>query len=284
MAVGTEVLTEDTSVTLAEVWHGKRWQITPTPPLPLSQDSLAAVSCSWPADCMAVGYKDQQHELLIERWQGARWTIQSAPTPAGSTHSTLSGVSCVTRRWCMAVGNYAAASGGIFEFAEIWTGGRWSILPTKEIPDSASDFAAVSCTSQEACTVGGDYGTSEAENYPLAERWNGKDWTVQSVPHPEGQLNSMLNAVACSTAHACTAVGNYFTETGQIYTFGESWNGKTWVLQPTVNPSEQNNSLSGVACTSATACTAVGGYTGPESEPRSLIERYSAGRCRVGKK
>jgi hypothetical protein len=283
MAVGTEVLTEETSVTLAEIWRGKRWVITPTPPLPLSQDSLDAVSCSWPADCTAVGSQDAQHQLLIERWQGARWAIQSAPTPAGSTFSTLSSVSCVSRKWCMAVGNYKAASGGIFEFAELWAGGRWSILPTKEIPDNAIEFAAVSCTSQVSCTVVGDYGTSESEHYPLAERWNGKVWTIQTVPHAEGQLNSMLTAVWCSSARACTAVGQYFTEKGPIYTFGESWNGRVWVLRPTVNPSEDNNSLFGVACTSATACTAVGGYAGPESVSRSLIERYSARRCRFGR-
>jgi hypothetical protein len=34
-----------------------------------------------------------------------------------------------------------------------------------------------------------------------------------------------------------------------------------------------------VACTSATACTAVGMYAGEESTTTSLIERYSAGRC-----
>ncbi len=66
------------------------------------------------------------------------------------------------------------------------------------------------------------------------------------------------------------------TKTGRIYTFAESWNGKAWVLQPTINPSETNNSLSGVACTSDTACTAVGGYAGPESVALSLVERYSA--------
>jgi hypothetical protein len=194
-AVGTDVLTSKRWITLAEVWRGHRWRITPTPPLEsLLFNSLNAVSCSSATDCMAVGSEDDQ--ALIERWHGAKWTIQRAPRPVGSTHSLLSGVSCVTRKWCMAAGYYEPPSGGTL-----------------------------------------------------------------------------------ATARACTAAGEYFTKTGTIFTFADSWNGKAWVLHSTVNPSETNNSLFGVACTSATVCTAVGGYAGPESESLSLVERYSLGRC-----
>jgi len=101
-----------------------------------------------------------------------------------------------------------------------------------------------------------------------------------SYSHLDGvSCLSFLIDVACSTARACTATGRYFPETGPSYTYAESWNGKAWALQPTVNPSETINALDGVACMSATACTAVGGYAGPESVSRSLIERYSVGRC-----
>jgi hypothetical protein len=277
-AVGTDVLKSKRWITLAEVWRGKRWQITPTPPLEsLLFNSLDAVSCSSATDCMAVGSADDQ--ALIEHWHRARWTIQRAPRPVGSTHSLLYGVSCVTRKWCMAAGFYEPPSGGTLAFTEVWTGKHWSIRPAKQIPGSASQFLGVSCTSRVSCTAAGTYGDLASLDYPLAEHWNGKVWTTQSVPHPKGQLDSTLTAVGCSTAHACTAVGEYFTKTGPIYTFAESWNGKAWVLQSTVNPSETNNSLFGVACTSATACTAVGGYAGPESVSLSLVERYSVGRC-----
>jgi hypothetical protein len=275
-AVGTDVLTSKRWITLAEVWRGKRWEITPTPPLKaLLFNTLRAVSCSSPTDCMAVGTVHDQ--ALIEHWNGAKWKIQHAPRPAGSESSLLYGVSCVTRKWCMAVGYYGSPTDGILAFTEIWTGKHWSIRPAQQISGSASQLLGVSCTSRMSCTAAGTYGDLESLNYPLAEHWNGKIWTTQPVPHPKGQLDSSLTSVGCSKAHACTAVGEYFEKTGRIYTFAESWNGKAWVLQPTVNPSKTNNNLSGVACTSAAACTAVGGYAGPGSVALSLIERYSVG-------
>jgi hypothetical protein len=275
-AVGTDVITSDRWIALAEVWRGKRWKITRTPsPESPSRDVLNAVSCSSPAGCVAVGSTDNR--LLIERWQGTRWTIQRAPSPAGSAISTLNGVSCVTRKWCMAVGTYRAASGETLAFTEVWTGKQWSIRPAKQIPGSASKLFGVSCTSKVSCTAAGTYGDLESLNYPLAERWNGKSWTAQFVPHPKGELDSELSAVACSMARACTAVGDYLTkQPGPIYTFAEFWNGRAWVLQSTVNPSKTSNSLLSVACTSARACAAVGGYAGPESVSLSLVERYAA--------
>ena len=175
----------------------------------------------------------------------------------------------------MATGYYGSPSDGTLAFTEIWTGRHWSIRPAKQVRGSASQLLGVSCTSQMNCTAAGVYGDLESLNYPLAEQWNGKVWTVQSAPHPKGQPDSSLTSVGCSAAQACAAMGQYMTRTGRIYTFAESWNGEAWVLQPTVNPSTTNNGLSGVACTSATACTAVGGYAGPESVALSLVERYS---------
>jgi hypothetical protein len=276
-AVGSDVLTSKRWITLAEVWRGQRWQITRTPLVksPL-YNSLRAVSCSSAGDCMAVGFADQQ--ALIERWRAGRWTIQRAPRPSGSKDSLLYGVSCPGRAWCMAAGYYVPPAGGTLAFTEVWNGKRWSIRPAKQIQGSASQFLGVSCTSRVSCTAAGTYGDLASLNYPLAERWNGKAWTIQRVPHPEGERDSSLTAVGCSTARTCSAVGEYVTTKGPIYTFAGAWNGKAWAVQRTVNPSQTNNNLSGVACTSATACTAVGGYAGPGSVALSLIERYSVSR------
>jgi hypothetical protein len=276
-AVGTDVLTSDRWITLAEIWRGTRWVIQKTPPLTsLKFNSLRSVSCTSSTDCMAAGSTNDQ--ALIEHWNGVKWARQHAPRPAGSKSSLLYGVSCVARDWCMAAGYYQSPSNGIQAFSELWTGRHWSIRPAKRIPGSATQFLGISCTSQLNCTAAGVYGDLESQNDPLAEYWNGKVWTTQPVPHPKEQPDSSLTAVSCSTASACTATGEYMTRTGGIFTFADAWNGRSWVLQQTVNPSKINNGLLGVACTSATACTAAGGYAGPESVALSLIERYSDGR------
>jgi hypothetical protein len=59
---------------------------------------------------------------------------------------------------------------------------------------------------------------------------------------------------------ACTAVGYYYLSVNPILlTLAEAWNGKKWTVEPTSNPTGSKDSyLSGVSCTSATACRAVG--------------------------
>ena len=74
-----------------------------------------------------------------------------------------------------------------------------------------------------------------------------------------------------TAATACTAVGDYGNSSGNDVTLAERWNGSSWKIQPTPNPTGQAASvLSGVSCTAATACTAVGDYY-----YGSLAERYS---------
>jgi hypothetical protein len=68
-------------------------------------------------------------------------------------------------------------------------------------------FEGVSCPSAEACTAVGESITNAGIQEPLAERWNGKDWSVQSTPNPGGGQNSGLAAVSCASARSCTAVG-----------------------------------------------------------------------------
>ena len=42
--------------------------------------------------------------MLVERWNGHRFTRQQAPTPAGAKAVKVSGVACPTARSCVLVG------------------------------------------------------------------------------------------------------------------------------------------------------------------------------------
>jgi hypothetical protein len=57
-------------------------------------------------------------------------------------------------------------------------------------------------------------------------------WTILPVPDPAG--NGSLNWVSCSSATACTAVGEASTSvSGNHVTLAERWNGTAWAIQPT---------------------------------------------------
>ena len=133
---------------------------------------------------------------------------------------------------------------------------------------AGSRLQGVSCTSATACTAVGSYYNSAGERVTLAERWNGTGWKIQSTPNPTGGQHNSLQGISCTSATACTAVGNYVNSAGKLVTLAERWNGTAWTVQSTPNPSGAGGSyLKGVSCTSATACTAVG-YSDQDSASR----------------
>jgi hypothetical protein len=248
---------------LAERWNGKKWTIQHTPPnLPGTYDTLSDVSCASRNYCIAVGTADSlrggDEPPLVERWNGTKWTIQKAPTPAAAPGG-LDAVSCISVSACTAVGsrlNSTRTTG--LTFAERWNGTEWSIQKTPTPADSVSNEGGpalidVSCHSANACVAVGDYETSTGRFMPLVERWNGTEWSIQKSPKPPaGAKYNGLSGVSCTSATACTAVGGF--DNGMAV--AERWNGTEWVLQKT--PSASGRSLFKVSCTSAHACTAVG--------------------------
>ncbi len=131
-----------------------------------------------------------------------------------------------------------------------------------------------SCTLASACTSVGEYVNSESKKVPLAERWNGTSWSAQTPPAPAGATSSELLGVSCTSSTACAAAGLY-EASGIRHGFAESWNGTTWTVQTTPDPSEAKSvELSAISCTSSTACTAVGHYTTSTSSV-TLAERWN---------
>jgi hypothetical protein len=93
-----------------------------------------------------------------------------------------------------------------------------------------------------------------------------------AAPDPHAQIGTVqaaksvvpasgtFSGVSCPSTRACTAVGASSSAGG--VTLAERWNGNSWSIQPTPNPSGgQNSGLVGVSCATATACTAVGRFT-----------------------
>jgi hypothetical protein len=167
--------------------------------------------------------------------------------------------------------------------AERWNGMAWVIQKTPS-PSGAydSELAGVSCTLASACTAAGDYHNSGGTRVTLAERWNGTAWVIQTTPSPSGAEGSLLKGVSCTSVSACTAVGDYATsDDGIEVMLAERWNGTAWVIQTTPSPSGSfpsfffDSELSGVSCTSASACTAAGDYATSSGIEVTLAERYT---------
>jgi hypothetical protein len=123
---------------------------------------LNGVSCTGADSCIAVGSygisgSSGATVLLAERWDGARWSIQAVPSPAGAAPG-LSGVSCASGSACTAVGSSLldAGDGPSVAFAEAWNGSRWTFQATPSLARTTqSGLGGVSCTPGGPCIAVG---------------------------------------------------------------------------------------------------------------------------------
>jgi hypothetical protein len=213
---------------------------------------------------------------LVERWDGERWTIQTTPSPAGGKDSKLASISCASASACTAVGSYTDSSGSTATLAERWDGKGWTI----ETAPFGIPFSGVSCASANTCAaVGTGRFEADVNIEALAARWNGNRWASQPTPNPRGaEFGSALSGVSCASGSACTAVGNYISNDGPTVTLVEHWNGRRWTIQATPNPPglqvDEVLELSGVSCSSASVCMAVGDYSNGSTQ-LTLVERWA---------
>jgi hypothetical protein len=141
--------------------------------------------------------------------------------------------------------------------------GNWSLVASPNTNGSQeNDLYSVTCPSPSNCwAVGAAYNGSAYET--LIQRWDGTLWSIVPSPNP-GSADNVLFSVTCSSASECWAVGYYQgTQTNNLSrTLIERWDGTSWsvVTSPNAVSPVPNNYLTGITCTSATNCWAVGYY------------------------
>src|SRR5262249_55335171 len=137
---------------------------------------------------------------------------------------------------CAAVGAYQNAVGVGVTLAEVWDGVSWTVQPTPNPAGAtSSELIDVTCVSSSQCIAVGDYFNAAGVDVALVETWNGASWTIQPTPNPAGATATLLRRVSCTTATACTAVGNSVDGSGNL-TLAERWNGSSLSIQSTPNP------------------------------------------------
>jgi hypothetical protein len=238
---------------LVDRWNGTSWQPTPAPAGGPSA-VLTHLSCTSANRCMATGTSSNGD--LAEAWNGSRWRLLASPDQLAGT--TLHALSCTSARACMVVGAHLPI-GPQLTLAESWSGAKWTLEPPVNPRGRlATNLFAVSCAAAHACMAAGMASLGDGLQVTLAEAWNGKRWSVSPTPRRRSITNeSLFNAVSCVSAADCTAVG-YYQHNGEEHFLIEHWNGRRWNLPPAPDISGDLAALTGVSCTSLTACIAVG--------------------------
>ena len=263
-------------------WNGTRWSLVSTPQ-PGIVRSLAGVRCTSGSSCWAVGaYRNTSNATLNQalRWNGTKWSLVSTPQPGGTAtsgnFSELNGIGCTSASNCWAGGDYRTASittAPDLNQALRWNGTTWSLVSTPQPAGTAAgdtnELGGVSCTSSSDCwAVGVDANLGSRTFLNQALHWDGSTWALVTTPDPDGTgggATNGLNAVTCTSASNCWAVGSYGQisgGSGVVVNQALRWDGSTWSLVTTPDPGGLNNTdgnvLYAVRCAGTTSCLAVG--------------------------
>jgi hypothetical protein len=251
-------------VPLVERWDGTGWSVQSTPQ-PGGDTELSGVSCRT-TFCVAVGSTASQRtdpfrQPLAMSWDGAAWTVQSVPIPAGAEGADLVAVSCTSASSCVAVGNSTKdpTSSLTQAFIAAWNGSTWT-LPSFSTPSTSisSALGDVSCGDVNSCSAVGVWTNNPNRVAPLAETWNGTSWHLDGVANPLS-AQTYLGGASCASRTTCTAVGGHSTLSGTYTGLAERRVGGGWNAQSPPNvPSASSNTLLDVGCVSASNCVAVG--------------------------
>jgi hypothetical protein len=224
---------------------------------------------------------------MSEAIAATAWSAAYLPQPpeSGNGHRAY-GVSCVSADFCVAVGdNWSLEVHTAVTLAERWNGNAWAPMETPN-PTGLDEgwkhnwyahLRGVSCASTDACVAVGHYRNEEhdEEPQPLAERWNGSEWTMTVAPLPAGAVAGRLDGISCFSATECVAVGRSWSALGVEEPLALAWNGSKWTVEATISPLlAVGGWLLGVSCSGATTCTAVGSYEMEGGDEAILVERW----------
>jgi hypothetical protein len=208
--------------------------------------------------------------MLIQRWDGKRWTAERSPNPPGATSSHLSAVRCPSPSNCIAVGQYSTAT-ETKTLALRRSNNRWTLMSTPNPVAAVSGLSGLACTSATSCIAVGGYFvyTGASHHYSLAEHWDGTQWTIVPTPNVPDTFDSVFLGVACAAPADCFAVG--YSHATNVTRPLIRWNGSSWSIVASPNlPDSADNELTAVACATATRCTAVG-----RSDYGTLVQRWN---------
>jgi hypothetical protein len=278
---------EASTVTRNQILHfnGTKWSAVEVPSTGGTAvddtSTLSAVRCTSTTSCWAVGNYDRNDAVLTQalHWNGRKWSEEPTPSPGG-THrgdgSDLFAIACTSASSCWADGDDGHPIGRNDVQLNLmlhWNGKHWSQSRTPDPGGTGagdvSALEAIGCTSAKSCWGVGDDGQfttggGKTDNEVL--HWNGKKWITVAVPSPgkadNGRTSSGLNALSCTSARSCWAVGEATGTSGDL---NESlhWNGRKWstVAVPDLSSgADIFNDLTGVSCTADANCWAVGLY------------------------
>jgi len=207
---------------------------------------------------------------------GPRWSIVKSPNNGSPGTNHLYATTCASASDCWAVG-YSDIGNGYSTLIEQWNGSAWTIVSS---PNNSGNniLYGVACTSTSDCWAVGTYFNDDLYQRTLVEHWNGEVWNIVSSPN-RGLSSPPIDAlagVACLSASECFAAGSNDDQNGVGQTLVERWDGTSWTIVDSPNPSGDNG-FQAVTCASPPQpeeCWAVGETVTGKGMAQTLVEKW----------
>ncbi|HEX4093125.1 MAG TPA: hypothetical protein VGG83_24370 [Trebonia sp.] len=221
---------------LVWTWNGRTWSMTVVPsPAKTDMENFSSIHCTSLTQCMAAGQQiiDSNGNTLpmFDKWNGTSFMPLYPTLPAGMIYGGFTGISCIARNHCAAVGTgYGPTMAPITSFLDVWNGRKWSYTPwVSDTGLGNAQLSGVSCTSVSYCVAVGVEGQL-ADQQAATLVWNGDTWAADAEsPSASGQT-TLFDAVSCSSSGVCTATGletSGVAATQPTPVVGQ-WNGVDW--------------------------------------------------------
>jgi hypothetical protein len=232
-----------TEKTMALHWNGSSWKIVPTQNIGPDANLLLGVAAVATNDVWAVGFGSSTDATdgvpLAQHWNGSGWKLSRTPSLGGG-FAALNGVTALASNDVWAVGHHDGDT-----LIEHWNGASWSIVPSPNGSRSDSELYAVSALAPNDVWAVGE--TSDFNHSStLVEHWDGTSWTVVASRNGT-KPKTALNGVLALGPNDVWAVGTTYDDLTVVFrTFTEHWDGTSWTVVASPNPSPEYDFLQGI--------------------------------------
>lgn len=266
----------DTTTPMATTETGGVWSSASSVGQPVNGSSgisawLTSLSCPSEGNCSAVGtyFNSQiQVEPMVATEVNGTWSVPNELLMA-SGYTPVQGIwsiSCVGTT-CTAVGPIASGANDLAGVATE-SGGTWSSAAPVSTA-SGTTIYGLSCTTS-GCVAVGDESTSNSTT-PALFTETGGNWVMRNVSAaPASSTDAFLLAVNCTSWGNCNVAGDDSTGTGAFALAEEDGTWTPSVSIPVNDASASIVEITGLSCTSALDCVAVGGV-GTDSNVNAVI-------------
>jgi hypothetical protein len=238
-----------------------------------------SISCGSPVSCIAVGLgydlRSDADFQFVEVLAHGRWHPVGIPRPVGEKGSIVSGVSCVDRSRCVAVGGTYQRS-----FVATLTGSSWSAVNIPSPMRRAQlQLDTISCRSSDACVAVGVVQT-RGKIAVFAEVLHGSRWSSRQLTPFTAAWYPDTMSISCAASDSCavTVVSAPLTFSAadlfgsvtldQVLSFDGAATRVSTIRPPAGSEELQ---LDGVSCLPTSRCVAVGIASFPNGDDLPVV-------------